>query len=77
MTTQIAVRLPDDLVAFIDATVQAESAAGRAAIVSRALRHERRRLAAEHDARIYAQHGEDEDLADMITATSGRPLDVD
>jgi hypothetical protein len=37
VSTQIGVRIPDDLVAFVDYTVKAEGASGCAAIVTRAL----------------------------------------
>ncbi len=62
MTTQIAVRLPDDLVAFIDGLVRSGHAASRAAAVARALERERRRQIAERDAAILAQAGRDADL---------------
>jgi metal-responsive CopG/Arc/MetJ family transcriptional regulator len=77
MSTQIAVRLPDDLVRFLDETVREEHAQGRAAIVARALARERRRLIAERDARIYAQHGEDETLGSFVDQSASAPLDVD
>jgi hypothetical protein len=77
MSTQIAVRRPDDLVRFLDETVRAERAAGRAAIVARALARERRRLIAERDARIYAEHGEDDSLANSVDRSATTPLDVD
>ena len=43
MSTQIAVRLPDDLVAFVDDLVRHGDAASRAAVVTQALERERRR----------------------------------
>ncbi|GAA3808590.1 MULTISPECIES: ribbon-helix-helix domain-containing protein [Amycolatopsis] len=49
MTKQIAVRLPDDLVSFIDHVVEEGGAASRAELVFRALERERRRLLAERD----------------------------
>ncbi|WP_304523488.1 hypothetical protein [Aeromicrobium sp. Leaf350] len=52
MSTQIAVRLPDDLVAWIDAQV-ANGAGSRAAVATKALRRYRRHLEAEQDAEIY------------------------
>jgi Arc/MetJ-type ribon-helix-helix transcriptional regulator len=51
---QIAVRLPDDLVAFVDHLVSRGDATSRAAVVSRALERERRRRVAERDAAILA-----------------------
>jgi antitoxin MazE3 len=51
MTTQISIRLPDDLVTFLDAEV-AGGADSRAAIVVAALRHELRRRAELRDITI-------------------------
>ena len=42
MSKQIAVRLPDELVAFIDDVVESGSERSRAAVVARALERERR-----------------------------------
>ena len=78
MSTQIAVRLPDDLVAFIDDLVTRGDAASRAAVVSRALERERRRKVAERDAVILACAGTDTDLdrlAEFAAATSMDDLD--
>lgn len=49
MTKQIAVRLPDELVSFIDHVVQEGKASSRADLVFRALERERRRFIAERD----------------------------
>jgi len=54
MTTQITVRLPEEVVEYIDSLVEAGEAKSRAAVVTRVLQHERRRLQARHDALIYA-----------------------
>jgi len=54
MSTQIAVRLPDEIVAFIDQEVCAKRAPSRAAVVVRALERERRRQLAARDATILA-----------------------
>src|SRR5215216_2689389 len=53
MTTQIAVRLPDEMVEFLDQLVAQGEAKSRAAVM-RALELDRRRRMAEHDAAIYA-----------------------
>jgi Arc/MetJ-type ribon-helix-helix transcriptional regulator len=76
MTIQIAVRLPDDIVEFVDQQVADGSAASRAVVVTRALEHERRRHVAEKDARIYAslQHNEFDELAGWSAA---QPMDLD
>ena len=69
MTTQITVRIDDDLVAYADEEVSAGRVRSRAALVERALRRERRRMLAERDAQIYARmRPEDDDLAAFTTA---------
>lgn len=78
MTVQIAVRLPDEVVAFIDELVKHGEAASRAQVVSQALERERRRRGAERDAAIYAadRTAEDPDKLDALIAhTSRTPLD--
>lgn len=75
MSTQIAVRLPDDLVAFVDDLVSHGDAASRAAVVSRALERERRRKLAERDAVILASAGKDNDLDDLAEFAAGTSMD--
>jgi Arc/MetJ-type ribon-helix-helix transcriptional regulator len=65
MSTQIAIRLPDDMVAFIDDLVRSGDAGSRAAVVSRALDRERRRKVAERDAAILSRQQPDPDLAGL------------
>jgi len=62
MSKQIAVRLPDEIVAFIDGVVADGDASSRADVVSRALKREQRRRAAERDAAIYAATEPDPDF---------------
>jgi Arc/MetJ-type ribon-helix-helix transcriptional regulator len=62
MSTQIAVRLPDEMVEFVDSLVASGAAKSRADFVLRAIKREQRRLAAERDAAIYAELGEDPEL---------------
>jgi Arc/MetJ-type ribon-helix-helix transcriptional regulator len=62
MSKQIAVRLPDELVAFVDGVVESGSARSRAAVVTRALERERRRAVAARDAEILARTGPDAEL---------------
>lgn len=66
MSTQIAVRLPDELVAFLDRTVASGKAPSRAALVTAALEREMRRQAAEADAAILAARGPADDLDDLV-----------
>lgn len=77
MTRQIAVRLPDDLVAFIDQTVEAGLASSRAVVVARAIEREQRRQAAARDARILAQGNDPEPEWDNLAEYGARiPLDL-
>ncbi|NLJ53713.1 MAG: hypothetical protein GX344_06210 [Intrasporangiaceae bacterium] len=70
MSTQIAVRLPDELVAFLDRTVAAGEAPSRAALVASAVEREMRRLAAERDAQILGVEGTADDLDDLVEWTA-------
>lgn len=62
MSKQIAVRLPDDLVAFVDEVVASGRERSRAAVVTRALEREQRRAVAARDAAILAANGPDAEL---------------
>jgi Arc/MetJ-type ribon-helix-helix transcriptional regulator len=75
MTRQIAVRLPDDVVDFIDQLVETGRAKSRAAVVARAVDRERRREIAARDAAILAQVGPDADLDRLAEFASRTPLD--
>jgi Arc/MetJ-type ribon-helix-helix transcriptional regulator len=77
MSVQIAVRLPDDVVTFVDEQVSSGAAASRAAVVARALDRERRRVAAERDAAIYAAGVEGHDLDDLAAWATAQPMDLD
>jgi Arc/MetJ-type ribon-helix-helix transcriptional regulator len=70
MTTQIAVRLPDEMVAFLDRSVATGRAASRAALVAAAVEREMRRQAAEQDAQVLHQHGAADDLDDLVQWSS-------
>ncbi len=65
MSKQIAVRLPDDLVDFVDEVVATGGATSRAGVVTQALARERRRAVAQRDAEILARTGPDPDLAGL------------
>jgi len=75
MSIQIAVRLADDLVAFVDDLVSQGDAASRAAVVSRALERERRRTVAERDATILASANRDVDLDSLADFAATTPMD--
>lgn len=52
MSTQIAVRLPEDIVEFVDAQVSSGAAKSRADFIWHAIKREQRRLAAKRDLEI-------------------------
>jgi Arc/MetJ-type ribon-helix-helix transcriptional regulator len=77
MTTQLSIRLPDDLVSFLDDEVRS-GADSRAAVIVAALRHEQRRRAEVRDIAILkeaagsaddldglARHAAQVDLSDL------------
>ncbi|OHU90247.1 antitoxin [Mycobacterium talmoniae] len=77
MTTQIAVRLPDEIVAFVDREVSENRAASRAAVVLRALQREQRRQIAARDAAILAATEPDHDLDALAAHTAKQAADID
>ncbi|HEU4849057.1 MAG TPA: hypothetical protein VFS93_01465 [Terrimesophilobacter sp.] len=76
MSKQIAVRLPDELVDFLDALVAEGRFDSRASIVTRELKRLKRRIEAEQDAEIYRREGDD-DLAEFARYASRLPMDID
>lgn len=73
MTTQIAVRLPDEMVRFLDQNVEAGRAPSRAALVTAALEREMRRQAALADAEILTARGAADDLDDLVAWSARNP----
>jgi Arc/MetJ-type ribon-helix-helix transcriptional regulator len=73
VSTQIAVRLSEELVQFIDQLVSDGRAPSRAAVVSQALQRERRRQIAARDAAILA--AEADDLDELAEYAARTPLD--
>jgi Arc/MetJ-type ribon-helix-helix transcriptional regulator len=71
MSIQIAVRLPDELVAFVDEVVVSGGGSSRAAVVTKALERERRRTVAARDAEILALTGPDRELAGLAEHARG------
>jgi len=65
MSTQIAVRLSDELVAYVDALVRG-GAGSRAAVVTRALTLYEQQLRGERDAQILEASGDYDDFDDMV-----------
>jgi Arc/MetJ-type ribon-helix-helix transcriptional regulator len=70
MSTQIAIRLPEEMVAFLDKAVAEGKAASRAALVGVALEREMRRLAAQSDAAILRERGSADELDALVTWTT-------
>lgn len=75
MRRQIAVRLPDDLVAFIDHCVAQGASRSRAGIVAQALRREQRLAIAARDAAILAASGGDPDMDSLAEYAARTPMD--
>ncbi|MCL2465563.1 MAG: hypothetical protein FWF28_10930 [Micrococcales bacterium] len=76
MSTQIAVRLPDELVGFVDSCVTSGAAPSRARVVARALERERRRVLAERDAEILRADAARDDMEGLSGWASSKPLDI-
>ena len=77
MTIQVTVRLPDELVAFMDDQVAGEKARSRADVVTRALRRELRRQTVMRDAEIYASTEPDPDMNALAQWASKHPVPID
>ena len=77
MSVQIAVRLPESVVEFLDRLVAEGQATSRASVVERALAREFRRLIAARDAAILAEAGADPDMDGLADYAARAPLDVD
>jgi Arc/MetJ-type ribon-helix-helix transcriptional regulator len=73
MSTQIAIRLPDEAVQFVDSQVAGGAAKSRADFIWHAIKREQRRLLAERDAAIYAREGDDPDLVAFARYTAHQP----
>ena len=74
MSIQIAVRLPDEAVAFVDSQVSSGAAKSRADFTWHAIKPEQRRFFAERDAAIYAADGPDPDMDAFVEHASRRWL---
>lgn len=69
MTTQIAVRIPDELVKYVDGLVRA-GAGSRASVVSQALLLHRGQALAERDAQILEEVGDYDDFDELTRHAS-------
>lgn len=65
MSTQIAVRLADELVAYVDDLVS-EGAGSRATVVTRALQLYQQQLRGERDAQILEESGDYDDFDALV-----------
>jgi Arc/MetJ-type ribon-helix-helix transcriptional regulator len=77
MSKQVAVRLPDELVAFVDGLVADGDAPSRAFVVTRALERERRRAVAARDAEILSRSEPDTDMDALAEHASSIEIDLD
>ncbi len=77
MSTQIAVRLPDKMVAELDSAVADGRAASRTSLVQAAIERELRHVAAERDAEILRRSGADDDLDDLVRWTADHAAPVE
>ncbi|WP_150462041.1 type II toxin-antitoxin system ParD family antitoxin [Nesterenkonia ebinurensis] len=75
MSKQIAVRLPDDLAAFVDAEVASGRASSRAGVLTRALERERQHQQALSDIAILKKDLSADDLDDLAAYAARAPLD--
>jgi Arc/MetJ-type ribon-helix-helix transcriptional regulator len=76
MSKQIAVRLPDDIVDFVDELVRDGRADSRAIVVRRALERERRRSIAARDVEILTRVDTDADMDSLAEHVAQTPLDL-
>ena len=76
MSTQIAVRLPESMVEFLDRLVAEGQAPSRRSVVERALAREFRRQIAARDAAILAEAGADPDMDSLAEYAARTPVDL-
>ena len=70
-------RLPDDLVEFLDELVASGDEPSRASIVTRALKREKRRLGTLKDVEILTRLGEDPEFVAFAENSSRNLLELD
>lgn len=77
MSTQIAVRLPDELVAYVDQAVASGRVKSRAELVSRLISRDARRQRAEEDLQRLIEAGalDGPEALAIARATSATPID--
>jgi Arc/MetJ-type ribon-helix-helix transcriptional regulator len=74
MNRQIAIRLPDEMVDYIDRAVEAGEASSRAALVIAAVDRDRRRRRTEQDVAILAATAANGDLDELAAYQSQVPM---
>jgi Arc/MetJ-type ribon-helix-helix transcriptional regulator len=77
MSTQIAVRLPDELVEYIDELVEQRAVKSRAEFVAKAISRERRHRSALADAEILKRVGADFELDALAAYQAAHPFELD
>lgn len=77
MSRQIAVRLPEAIVDFVDELVSEGSASSRASVVNRALERERRRVLTAREVEILIEAGDYPDMDRLAEHVVHLPLDLD
>jgi len=77
MSKQIAVRLPEGLLDFVDQVVSDGMAPSRASVVVRALEREQRRQVAARDIEILTSVGDDPDMDSLVKHVAGMSPPVD
>lgn len=79
MSTQIAVRLPDELVAYVDEAVAAGRVKSRAELVARLIARDARRHRAEEDLQRLTEQGalDEREALDIVRSVSDTPLLID
>jgi Arc/MetJ-type ribon-helix-helix transcriptional regulator len=74
--SQISIRLPDEMVAYLDSEVNRHCASSRAALVRRAPERERRRQIAARDAEILAKVSSEDDMDSLATHVDNLSRDL-
>lgn len=77
MSTQVAVRLSDEIASFIDAEVAAGHAKSRAAVITRALEREKRYQTALSDVEVLERVQEVDDFDELAEYAARLPIDLD
>ncbi len=73
----IAIRLPEDLVAFIDTLVTEGEVSSRAAVVIRAPTHEQRRMRIAKDVEILSGSLNTDDFNELVAYSAGQSIDLE